>query len=111
MRLDDHWDQIREIVTRGRRSTGHFTIASVGPDSMPNATPVGTVFLRDDCTGFYFDQYTSALAANLEVNPWVCLMAVDHPVMMSHLWQEDSVPEGDRRNSAFAPGRSTDSTL
>ena len=31
-------------------------------DGIPNITPVGTVFFRDDCTGFYFDQYTSALA-------------------------------------------------
>lgn len=77
MRLDEHWDQIREIVARGRRSTGHFAIASVDTEGMPNVTPVGTVFLRADCTGFYFDQYTSALAANLEANPRVCLMAVD----------------------------------
>jgi uncharacterized protein len=38
---------------------------------------VGTVFLRDDSTGFYFDQYTSALGRNIDADPRVCLMAVD----------------------------------
>lgn len=75
--LDEHWNQIREIVARGRRTTGHFAIASVDVDGTPNITPVGTIFLRDDRTGFYFDQYTSALARNLDANPQVCLMAVD----------------------------------
>lgn len=44
---------------------------------MPTITPIGTVFFRDDGTGFYFDQYTCALARNLETNPNVCLMSVD----------------------------------
>lgn len=43
----------------------------------PGRTPVGTVLLRDDHTGFYFDQYTSALARNVDADPRVCLMAVD----------------------------------
>ncbi|MEV6773162.1 pyridoxamine 5'-phosphate oxidase family protein [Nocardia sp. NPDC051030] len=77
LRLDRHWDRIRTVVARGQRSTGHCAIASVGPDGIPNVTPVGTVFLRDNGTGFYFDVYTSALARNIEANPKVCLMAVD----------------------------------
>ncbi|MGW4241863.1 pyridoxamine 5'-phosphate oxidase family protein [Nocardia sp. NPDC004722] len=71
------WGQIRGIVERARRSTGHFAIASVDPQGIPNITPVGTVFFRDDHTAFYFDQYTSALASNLDTNPNVCLLAVD----------------------------------
>ncbi|WP_330180441.1 pyridoxamine 5'-phosphate oxidase family protein [Nocardia sp. NBC_01503] len=77
MTVDREWDQVREIVSRAKRSTGHFAIASVDRDGMPNVTPIGTVFLRDDRTGFYFDQYTSALASNLDANPRVCLSAVD----------------------------------
>ncbi|MFF2555192.1 pyridoxamine 5'-phosphate oxidase family protein [Nocardia sp. NPDC058058] len=75
--LDEQWREIRAIVDRGRKSTGHFAIASVDADGMPNITPVGTVFLRDDRTAFYFDQYTTALAHNLDANPQVCLMAVN----------------------------------
>lgn len=68
------WDVIRDVV---RRSTGPLAIASVDPDGSPTITPIGTVFLRDDCTGFYFDQYTERLADNLDRNPRVCVMAVD----------------------------------
>ncbi|MEV0248432.1 pyridoxamine 5'-phosphate oxidase family protein [Nocardia sp. NPDC050712] len=75
--VDERWGFVREILDRGRKSTGHFAIASVDSDGVPNITPVGTVFFREDCTGFYFDQYTSALARNLDANPAVCLMSVD----------------------------------
>lgn len=77
MRIEDHWADIQRVVARGQRSTLHCSIASVGPGGIPNVTPIGTVFLRSDCTGYYFDHYTSALASNVEANPNVCLMAVD----------------------------------
>lgn len=65
------------MVERGRRSAGHVTIASVDAAGGPTITPIGTVFLRADGTGFYFDQYTERLAENLDANPQVCVMAVD----------------------------------
>ncbi|WP_421845170.1 pyridoxamine 5'-phosphate oxidase family protein [Mycobacterium sp.] len=74
---DESWRTIRETVARAKQSSMHCAIASVDPDGTPHITPVGTVFLRDDRTGFYFDQYTSALARNIEADPRVCLMAVD----------------------------------
>lgn len=74
---DDSWGTIQEIVVRAKQSSLHCAIASVGLDGAPHVTPVGTVFLRDDRTGFYFDQYTSVLARNIDVDPRVCLMAVD----------------------------------
>jgi hypothetical protein len=33
--------------------------------------------LRDDQTGFYFDQYTDTLAQNIETNAQVCVMAIN----------------------------------
>ncbi|RMI27876.1 pyridoxamine 5'-phosphate oxidase family protein [Nocardia stercoris] len=75
--IEGQWDRITEVVARARRSTGHLTVASVDPDGMPTVTPIGTVFLRDDHTGYYFDQYTSALTRNLDADPRFCLMAVD----------------------------------
>lgn len=72
--LAPQWDRVRDVV---RRATGPLAIASVDADGGPTITPIGTVFLREDCTGFYFDQYTERLAANLDRNPRVCVMAVD----------------------------------
>ncbi|AYF73717.1 pyridoxamine 5'-phosphate oxidase family protein [Nocardia yunnanensis] len=73
MTLEQNWDRIREVVARA----GHCALASVDADGGPHVTPIGTVFLRDDATGFYFDEYTEALARNLDADPRVCLMAVD----------------------------------
>lgn len=77
MKIDEHWDQIRRVVMQGQASSIYCSIASVGADGMPNITPVGTVFLRDNFTAYYFDQYTSALAENVEANPNICLMSVN----------------------------------
>jgi hypothetical protein len=71
--LERQWDVVRDVV---RRSTGPLAIASVDADGAPTITPIGTVFLRDDCTGFYFDQYTERLTQNLDRDPRVCVMAV-----------------------------------
>jgi len=72
-----HWPEIQRVVARAQASTIYCSLASIGPDGMPNATPIGTVFLRDDLTGYYFDHYTKALARNLDSNPNVCVMAVN----------------------------------
>ena len=72
--LARQWDAVRDVV---RRSTGPLAIASVDADGSPTVTPIGTVFLRDDGTGFYFDQYAERLAENVDRNPHVCVMAVD----------------------------------
>lgn len=74
---DESWRTTQETIARAKQSSMHCAIASVDPGGAPHITPVGTVFLRDDHTGFYFDQYTSALARNIEADPRVCLMAVD----------------------------------
>jgi uncharacterized protein len=77
MQLAPHWPEIKRVVARGQASSIYCSIASVSPDGTPNVTPVGTVFLRDDLTGYYFDQYTSSLARNIEANRNVCVMAVN----------------------------------
>lgn len=77
MNVDEYWSEIAAVVKEGQASTLHCSIASVSPEGVPNITPVGTVFLRENQTGFYFDTYTSALAKNIETNPNVCLMAVN----------------------------------
>ncbi|MFI6045524.1 pyridoxamine 5'-phosphate oxidase family protein [Nocardia sp. NPDC051321] len=46
MTLEQNWDEFRQVVARGKRSTGHCAIASVDADGTPNVTPVGTVYLR-----------------------------------------------------------------
>jgi hypothetical protein len=77
MNLKQHWPEIQRVLNRGQASTMYCSLATVNADGTPNITPVGTVFLRDDCTGYYFDHYAAKLSANLDANPNICVMAVN----------------------------------
>ncbi|MEZ5661087.1 MAG: pyridoxamine 5'-phosphate oxidase family protein [Burkholderiaceae bacterium] len=76
MNLKEHWPEIQRVLRRGQASSIYCSFATINADGTPNVTPVGTVFLRDDCTGYYFDHYAATLAANLDANPSACVMAV-----------------------------------
>lgn len=77
MEIGAHWPEIKAVLARGQASSFHCAIATLDANGAPHITPMGTVFLRDDQTGFVFDHYTQALAANLDADPRLCLMAVD----------------------------------
>ena len=77
MDLDKDWTLIRQVFEAGTKSSKHCSIGSVGKDGRPHITPIGFVFLREDKTAFYFEQYTKRLPANYEHNRSVCLMAVN----------------------------------
>lgn len=75
--LRTQWPDIKKTLEQAQASAVHCTIATVSPDGMPHITPVGTVFLRDDQTGFFFDHYAVALGDNIDRNPSVCVCAVN----------------------------------
>ena len=77
MDLKHHWPEIRRVLDRGQASTIYCSLATINADGTPNITPIGTVFLRDDCTGYYFDHYAVTLGTNLDANPNICVMAVN----------------------------------
>ena len=75
--LEASWSAICEVVSSGQASSLYCAIATVGEDGQPNVTPIGTVFLRANQTGFFFDRYTSVLSSNLSTNNRICLLAVN----------------------------------
>jgi len=77
MDVKQHWPQIVQTIHQGQKSNMHCSIASVDENGMPNITPIGTVFLRDDQSAYFFDSFTSQLANNVQHNPNVCLSAVN----------------------------------
>ncbi len=77
MQLVKAWDAIQQVFTQAQASTMHCSIASVNEQGQPHITPIGTVFLRDDQTGYFFDTYTKQFAENVKYNPKVCVMAVN----------------------------------
>jgi hypothetical protein len=75
--LRDNWQQIRTVFDAGIKSSLHCAIASVGADGCPHVTPIGFVFLRDDYSAYYFEEYAQKLPQNLAHNPRVCLLVVN----------------------------------
>ena len=61
----------------GIKTSRHCAIASVSADGYPHVTPIGFVFLRDDFSAYYFEEYTKRLRENVEHNPRVCLCLVN----------------------------------
>lgn len=77
MDLVKSWNAIKEIFTQAQSSSMYCSIASVNEQGQPHITPIGTVFLRNNQTGYFFDSYTNQLAENIKTNPKVCVMAVN----------------------------------
>jgi uncharacterized protein len=88
MEIGKHWKTIQAIFNEGRRSCRHFAVATVGQDGSPHVTPIGSLFLRDDETGFFFDEFPCALSNNVARNPRVCVLAVN---AAPTFWQESIV--------------------
>jgi hypothetical protein len=77
MDIQADWHLIQKIFDAGIKSSKHCAIASVDRHGAPHVTPIGFIFLRDDRTAFYFEQYTRALPDNFAHNKAVCLMVVN----------------------------------
>jgi uncharacterized protein len=77
MDLETNWPQIKLAFDAAIKSSLHSAIATVGADGFPHVTPIGFVFLRDDYTAYYFEEYTKRIPENLAHNPRVCLLLVN----------------------------------
>lgn len=76
MKIANHWQTIQKVFNDTRTGSVHYAIATVNDDGSPHVTPIGSLFLRDDETGFYFDKFPAHMCENLDNNPRVCVLAV-----------------------------------
>jgi hypothetical protein len=76
MDLYADWADIKRVFEAGIASSKHCAIASVDPDGRPRITPIGFVFLGEEPSAFYFEQYARGLARNLGHDRRLCLMVV-----------------------------------
>jgi len=81
MDIQKNWHIIKRHFNKSFRSNFYVSIASVNENNEPDVTPVGSLFLNHDQSGFYFEKYPVTLPKNAETNRNICVLAVN-----SSLW-------------------------
>ena len=77
MDIKSNWSEIRKHFNRSFRTNFHVSIASVDKDNNPTVTPIGSLFLNKNQTGFYFEKYPTKLPENANHNKNICVLAVN----------------------------------
>lgn len=72
------WNRIRDHFRKCIKDNMHIVISSVDADNIPTATPIGSLFLNEDGTGFYFEKFATKLNKSSKHNKNVCLLAVNN---------------------------------
>lgn len=77
MDLESNWNKIRIHFNKSFKSNFYVSIASVDSDNNPTVTPIGSLFLNDNHTGFYFEKYPSKLPIHAKTNRNICVLGVN----------------------------------
>jgi len=77
MEIGKHWKTIQMVFQESRGSSMHLAVATVNEDGSPHVTPMGALFLLENKTGFWFDEFPVNMSRNLERNPRVCILGVN----------------------------------
>lgn len=77
MNLEKDWNDIRRHFNKSFRSNFYVSIASVDAENNPTVTPIGSLFLNTNQTGFYFEKFPSKIPKHAKENPNVCLLGVN----------------------------------
>jgi len=76
MDISKNWKLIQKTFEDSSASSLHYAVATINEDGSPHITPIGALFLKDDMTGFFFDQFPVNMSDNFKRDPRVCIMAV-----------------------------------
>ena len=77
MEVKSNWKEIKIHFNKSFSTNFHASIASVNENCIPTVTPIGSLFLNNNQTGFYFEKYPTTLPSNIKSNPNVCILAVN----------------------------------
>ena len=77
MDIKNDWNKIRKHFNKSFSSNFHISIGSVDSENNPTVTPIGSLFMNDNQTGFYFEKFPSKLPEHAKNNPKVCLLGVN----------------------------------
>ena len=77
MDIKQDWKTIRKHFYKSFSQNLFIPIASVDSDNNPTVTPIGSLFLNDNQTGFYFEKYPTKLPLHAKTNQNICALAVN----------------------------------
>lgn len=77
MDIKEDWKSIRIHFNKSFKSCLHVSVASVDVDNNPTVTPIGSLFLNTNQTGFYFEKFPSKLPKHAEENKNICVLGVN----------------------------------
>ncbi len=72
-----NWKAIRIHFSKSFKSSLHVSIASVDAENNPTVTPIGSLFLNNNTTGFYFEKFPKKLPEHAKHNNNICVLAVN----------------------------------
>lgn len=78
MDLKAEWNLIRKHFNKSFSRNLFISIASVDVNNNPTVTPIGSLFLNKNQTGFYFEKYPTKLPLNAKTNCNICALAVNN---------------------------------
>ena len=76
--LTKDWNRIKIHFRKCIGMNMHVVIASVNAESIPTVTPIGSLFLNDNQSGFYFEKFATKLNRNSKTNRNICILAVNN---------------------------------
>jgi len=77
MDINQNWGMIQEFIQVAMKSSRHLSFATVTEEGRPHVTPIGSLILRDNCTGYYFEEYTKQMPDNFKNNQRISILAVN----------------------------------
>ncbi len=77
MNIEIHWNEIRRLAVSALQSSLHCSIATVDDNGLPHNTPIGSLILNRDCTGVYFERFTTGMPKRFLTNKNISLLLVN----------------------------------
>jgi len=77
MDIKTNWRLIKTHFNKSFKTSLYVAIATVDKDNNPTITPIGTLFLNKNQTGFYFEKFPKKIPANFKINKNICILGVN----------------------------------
>jgi len=74
--LEAAWPWITRLFKKSILTTGFYSFATSRPDGSAHVTPIASLVLNEDGSGYFSDVLPGTMAGNLEGDERICIMAV-----------------------------------